>query len=230
MISPTRIADYLTALNQVLAMGPLARRRVLYEVEDHLREAAEHEQRAGLAGEEAERRAIERFGTPSCIAQAFREVEKERTPQRGYALVWLSVSAASVGALLASLGTQPGPAVVMGSYAEPIPMQAVVLESTPPAPAVVRPTLAPAPRHARRVHKHATATPAAPAAADPAAPPELAEEPLEAVTQTTPDPPAAPAAPVAQPAAEPARASPPSSKPAAPASARSLAQAPKPLG
>jgi hypothetical protein len=56
------VETYLDELRRLLGRDPLLRRRVLAEVEDHLREAAERE------GDDV---AIERFGPPDLVAQAF---------------------------------------------------------------------------------------------------------------------------------------------------------------
>ena len=226
MSEPTAIAEYLSVFARVLRVGPLQRRRILDEVEDHLREAARSEQAAGAPAIEAERRAIERFGSPARIAEAFRELEEARKPGFGFAFLWISVSAASVGALLASLGTQPAaPAVVAESFAEPIPTAAASLDRSLAEPAAARPSLAPSPRHARRTHKHA------PLPAERQLGALAADVPASELGQTASELEAAPPALASEEPAAPApSASPPPPAPPAPAERHSLAAPPAPIG
>src|SRR5438552_6725314 len=65
------IDQYLTELRQELWGGDHGKEPLLCEIEDHLREGAEKEQAQGAALEEAQRRAIERFGLPQVVAQLF---------------------------------------------------------------------------------------------------------------------------------------------------------------
>ncbi len=67
----TPIERYLAALRLELRTGRRRARRVVHEVADHLREAAEAEEASGLAREEAEQRAIARFGSPGTVAARF---------------------------------------------------------------------------------------------------------------------------------------------------------------
>jgi hypothetical protein len=67
------IEVYLGELRRELAGGRRFKRRVLSEVEDHLREGARHEREGGVPDAEAERRVIERFGSPRVIASRFAE-------------------------------------------------------------------------------------------------------------------------------------------------------------
>ena len=53
--------------------GRRFKRRVLSEVEDHLREGVWHEREGGVPALEAERRVIERFGSPRLVARRFAE-------------------------------------------------------------------------------------------------------------------------------------------------------------
>jgi hypothetical protein len=84
------IDAYLAELGRRLGRDPLLRRRVLVEVEDHLREAARRD------GVEA---ALERFGSPDLVAQGF---AAERAAS---AAVWATaaVAAAAGGFLVAYL-------------------------------------------------------------------------------------------------------------------------------
>ncbi len=54
-----------------LLRGRRARRRILDEIEDHMIEAARSERAAGVGAEEAEARAVARFGDPTAVADAF---------------------------------------------------------------------------------------------------------------------------------------------------------------
>jgi HAAS domain-containing protein len=67
------IEDYLDKLRRELPGGRRFKRRVLSEVEDHLREGVWHEQEGGVPALEAERRVIERFGSPRLLARRFAE-------------------------------------------------------------------------------------------------------------------------------------------------------------
>ena len=67
------IEDYLDKLRRELPGGRRFKRRVLSEVEDHLREGVWHEQEGGVPALEAERRVIERFGSPRLVARRFAE-------------------------------------------------------------------------------------------------------------------------------------------------------------
>jgi hypothetical protein len=67
------IEDYLGELRRELAGGRRLKRRVLSEVEDHLREGAWHEREGGVPDAEAERRVTEPFGSPRLIASRFAE-------------------------------------------------------------------------------------------------------------------------------------------------------------
>jgi hypothetical protein len=71
MHEPSLTASYLRALRAALRVSPATAERILAEVEDHLRQATEEEMAAGAAPEEAERRAVERFGTPEEVARSF---------------------------------------------------------------------------------------------------------------------------------------------------------------
>jgi len=62
------IDSYLADLRLALRSRFLLRRRLLAEVEDHLRESAEELRRSGLAADDAEREAVARFGSPKAIA------------------------------------------------------------------------------------------------------------------------------------------------------------------
>jgi hypothetical protein len=65
------IDQYLAELRQAQWGNSSQKERLLWEVADHLAEGAEREQERGAAPEEAERRAIERFGLPQLVAQLY---------------------------------------------------------------------------------------------------------------------------------------------------------------
>lgn len=68
------ISTYLDALRGELRATARPRARILHEVADHLAEAAQWERERGAAPEEAERRAIARFGAPREVAHQFAPV------------------------------------------------------------------------------------------------------------------------------------------------------------
>jgi hypothetical protein len=65
------IDDYLAQLRQELQVGVRAKKRILWEIEDHLREAAARFEQRGLAPDVAARQAIARCGPPALVAQSF---------------------------------------------------------------------------------------------------------------------------------------------------------------
>jgi hypothetical protein len=85
MKPPCRVAEYLAALRQALRARPALVERILGEVEDHLWEGVACEQMAGASREEAERRAIERFGPVEEVARWWSEVY---TRENGDAPMW----------------------------------------------------------------------------------------------------------------------------------------------
>ncbi len=71
MSTITTIDHYLDQLLAELRVEPSRTRRILVEVEDHLREAIQREVATGATAEEAEARAIVRFGSPRLVARRF---------------------------------------------------------------------------------------------------------------------------------------------------------------
>lgn len=65
-----QIDSYLDELAARLRVGPARARRFLAEAEEHLRDSVARETAAGADGPDAERRAIERFGTTRQVARA----------------------------------------------------------------------------------------------------------------------------------------------------------------
>jgi len=63
-----RVEQYLDELAGRLRVGPAQARRLLAEAEEHLREATEAETATGLDQDDAQRRAIERFGSAREVA------------------------------------------------------------------------------------------------------------------------------------------------------------------
>jgi hypothetical protein len=70
-----RIQTYLRELKRALWLRGLADADTLAEIESHLRESVEQGLDRGLSAEEAERQALERFGSVKVVANTF---EKER--------------------------------------------------------------------------------------------------------------------------------------------------------
>jgi hypothetical protein len=69
------VKTYLRALQHALWMRGLADAETLAEIESHLLESVEQGQGRGLSAEEAQQRALERFGPVKLVVQTF---EKER--------------------------------------------------------------------------------------------------------------------------------------------------------
>jgi hypothetical protein len=67
------IEDYLDELRREFYWGRRFKERILSEVEDHLREGVRHEREGNVPSPEAERRVIERFGSPRLVARRFAE-------------------------------------------------------------------------------------------------------------------------------------------------------------
>lgn len=96
------IDEYLAELRRHLKVGPLARRRILREIETHLVEATAQELTAGHPAEQAERRAIERVGSPVDLAAPF--------PRARWVPVLASVAvAAATAAILFGAGGVSAP-------------------------------------------------------------------------------------------------------------------------
>jgi hypothetical protein len=68
---PGLIDRYLDELRRELWSRSPFKERMIREIEDHLWEAVEREQERGAPPEEAEQRAIERFGQPQVLAPLF---------------------------------------------------------------------------------------------------------------------------------------------------------------
>lgn len=81
-MSGHRLIDvYLKQLERALVLEPAAKARVLEEIRDHLLSAVEDEERRGYRSVDAERRAIERFGSPAAIAAQFSSLASPRSAE-----------------------------------------------------------------------------------------------------------------------------------------------------
>jgi hypothetical protein len=98
---PDPIKAYLKALERDLWMRGLSDEDTLAEIEGHLLEAVEEGQKGGLSLEEAQRQALERFGSAKIIGTAF---EKERIAPMQKILL---VSGVLAGLFLAYLDSLP---------------------------------------------------------------------------------------------------------------------------
>lgn len=125
MSEPQAVREYLAALNASLEVGLRSRRRILFEVCDHLSQAAMDEWRRGASPDEAVRRAIAAFGSPEEVAARFeagfisaldrrlalgaRRLHRwtARRPSR-VPVVWIALGALA-GGVLAALGASFGP-------------------------------------------------------------------------------------------------------------------------
>jgi hypothetical protein len=114
------IDRYLDRLLAELRGSAADVRRVLAEAEEHLRDAAREGVEEGLTEEEAQRRAVERFGPPRAVARRFDGVFPLGEVVR--ALAWALVPLAAVGlvavgvsgAISEVFGRLFGPAFVSG--------------------------------------------------------------------------------------------------------------------
>jgi HAAS len=91
------IADYLDSLEQELRVKRAPRRRLLAEVEDHLRSCAD-ELGADVDGAEAERQAIERFGAAATVARHFAHTVAAASARRS--AYWLGLAFAAYATAL----------------------------------------------------------------------------------------------------------------------------------
>ena len=67
------LGEYLETLEHALRFRAEEKRRILLEAEDHLLEDAARDEASGVAVEDAERRAVKRFGDPQAVARRFVE-------------------------------------------------------------------------------------------------------------------------------------------------------------
>jgi hypothetical protein len=100
------IEKYLERLDTELRLNRVPRRRLLAEVEDHLRECAtELSGDAGVA--EGERRAVERFGAAATVARSFARVVAATSARRSTYWVGLAFSTYAAAALLFAATASP---------------------------------------------------------------------------------------------------------------------------
>src|SRR2546422_9856993 len=77
------LGRYLSTLEQELRFTRDEKRRILLEAEDHLLEDAARDEASGVAAEDAERRAVRRFGDPRAVARRFAEEQPPVVTLRG---------------------------------------------------------------------------------------------------------------------------------------------------
>jgi hypothetical protein len=119
------IDAYLDELLVELRSAPRLARRALAEAEDHLREGAAEAGAAGASPEDAQRVAIERFGSPRLVARRFRRAGEDVSVFArsgvaalqvvGFGLTAIGFSGVVVFAMLLLLG----PSYVMGYTVRP---------------------------------------------------------------------------------------------------------------
>ena len=73
------LSDYLASLARELMVGPLRRRRILAEVEDHLRASVDERLASDVPRDEAEEAALARFGAAEDLAAGFNRQWRVRT-------------------------------------------------------------------------------------------------------------------------------------------------------
>jgi hypothetical protein len=106
------IESYLDEVFTAMRGSPRTIRRVLREVEDHLRDAAAEAQRAGMSDDEAARLAIARFGPARSLASASTAERPLRVSDIGRQLLVLCCLLAGIG--LVSIGASGVVAAGMG--------------------------------------------------------------------------------------------------------------------
>jgi len=110
------IAEYLSELEGSLRVGRRAKRRILDEIEAHLRDAAASEQAHGMSREEAERLAIDRLGGAALFSAQFARMPSRRLAV-GLAACVALVGMVSAAIVLAEAGRpgQKGPGGARGN-------------------------------------------------------------------------------------------------------------------
>ena len=103
---PGAIADYLDRLDHELRLKRAPRRRLLAEVEDHLRSSA-GELGADLPAHEAERRAVERFGAAAIVARHFAQTVAASSARRSS--YWLGAAFVAYAATVVLFALTAGP-------------------------------------------------------------------------------------------------------------------------
>ncbi len=97
MTAPGTIDGYLDALLASLAVDPGRARRILAEVEDHLRASASSLETGGMPPAEAEREAIARFGPPARLARELGGVAPRSLRRLGIEAVTTLALTAGIG-------------------------------------------------------------------------------------------------------------------------------------
>jgi hypothetical protein len=114
------IDEYLDDLLVELRGDPRLARRALAEAEDHLREAVKEARAGGEPEEEAQRAAIERFGSPRLVARRFRPAGGEASRLARFAVGALQVIGIGLtavgfsGLLVLAMWLLLGPTYVVG--------------------------------------------------------------------------------------------------------------------
>jgi hypothetical protein len=100
------IEDFVTAVDQRLCVGRRQRQRVLEEVREHLTDETDALRSTGVDPAEAQRRAIDRFGSPLAFADSMNLQHWTTATRRAPALLATSAVLMLAGFLLAA-ATQP---------------------------------------------------------------------------------------------------------------------------
>ncbi len=107
-----RIREYLRRLERRLWIQGLADRETMQEIESHLREAMESGLQRGLSPEEAEKNAVERFGSVKEMSAMF---EKEGNPMMQRILLVIAVVAGLFFAYVDSRPTWDDTGILAGA-------------------------------------------------------------------------------------------------------------------
>lgn len=105
------IEEYLSELRAKLRVGPFRKRRILREIEGHLLDAVHEARIAGIGRQEAERLAIERFGSPRQLADRFDHGRNRFSRFRVAAVALAAIAvgaAAALGIVLGRNDSAPG--------------------------------------------------------------------------------------------------------------------------
>ena len=92
MTAHSVLGDYLATLEQALRFSREEKRRILLEAKDHLLEDAARDEAGGVASDEAERRAVKRFGDAQAVARRFAEEQVPVVTLRGVTKNFLTPS------------------------------------------------------------------------------------------------------------------------------------------
>ena len=111
--SDVRIDGYLDALARELRLDPAHARRILIEVEDHLREAMRAHEARGLDADEAASAALQAFGAPRLVARRFHAESGQRITRATLLQLLLTLGFLS-GIGLAAIGASGALAAAMG--------------------------------------------------------------------------------------------------------------------